>query len=298
MAAALADVATNVPLDSGRSVTIEPGQPWPSAYRGSTYSVVTNDDFDGAVLKWEHRDLSIFTDVPDGLRSKLQELGKEGGFGSIRVTAGNEILTKVPAETYRHVDEAPVDSGWIPVYVGKLEGAIDFDVLDLDPRAPEGDEVRVWRGFPFSHGERWSVSHDGKLVWKWRDYRFESAFDHTDIVSAYEKYRERAGRFYITENGHVWINVPNDDIPAGSEEQIRDAVSTWQKRAEEDGDTATLRLVKRRLDATSGRGDPSTGHFPIHLGHLSDFDDGRIPRAVVDDRSYFAAVCKYETVWE
>ncbi len=42
----------------------------------------------------------------------------------------------------------------------------------------------------------------------------------------------------------------------------------------------------------------STGHFPIHLGHLRNFDGGTIPRTVIDDQSYFQAVCEYENVWE
>lgn len=44
--------------------------------------------------------------------------------------------------------------------------------------------------------------------------------------------------------------------------------------------TAILRLVNQRLVATSGDDEPSTGHFPIHLGQLSDFDDGFIPRSL------------------
>ncbi|MFB1066798.1 hypothetical protein [Natrinema sp. H-ect4] len=259
---------------------------------------MSDEDFDDPVLKWEQRDLSIYTEVPDGLWRKLALIGKEGGYGSIRVTAGNEVITKVPADDYKHVDQAPADSGWIPAYVGKLDGTIDFDIVESDPMAPSKDKVRVWLGFPFNHGERWSVSHDGSLIWTWRDYRFESAFDHQELVEAYERYRGTAGRLYITENGHIWINVPNDDIAPNKESQVRNAVASWKQRAEENDDTATLRLVNRRLVATSREDDPSTGHFPIHLGHLRNFDGGTIPRTVVDDQSYFQAVCEYENVWE
>lgn len=50
--------------------------------------------------------------------------------------------------------------------------------------------------------------------------------------------------------------------------------------------------------ATSRNDDPATGLLPVHIGHLSQFDRGRIPRAIVDDESYYQAVCEYETVWE
>ena len=298
MTAKLKEDSTSVPVKNQKSVTLQPGKPWPSAYRGSKYSLVSDDDFDDAVLKWEQRDLAIFTEPPDGLRRALVLLGKSGGYGSFRVTADNEVLTKVKADDYKHVDEAPVSSGWIPVYVGKLSGTLDFDEVDSDPLTPRKNNIKVWKGFPFHHGERWSVSQDGTLFWKWKDYRFESAFDHPELVAEYQKYRGTAGRLYITENAHVWVNVPKNDIAPAKQSAVRNAIKKWKQTAEQEDDTATLRLVNRRLVATSGDDDPSTGHFPIHLGQLSDFDGGVIPRPVVDEPSYFQAVCEYEHVWE
>jgi hypothetical protein len=298
MDAEFREESTKVPQANGKSIELEPRLPWPSAYRGSRYSIISDEDFTGSVLKWEQRDLEIYTEPPDDLRRLLVFLGKEEGYGSIRVTAGGEVLTKIPAEEYEHVDKAPIDSGWIPVYVGELTGSLDFDEVDINPNAPDEGQIKVWKGFPFNHGERWSVSHDGELVWKWRDYRFESAFDHPELVEAYQQYRGQAGRLYITENNHVWINVPRDDIGAGKEDAISSAVGQWKQQADEDGDNATLRLVNRRLVATSRGNDPATGHLPIHLGHLGQFDDGVIPRPVVDDQSYFQAVCDYENVYE
>jgi len=298
MTAKLKEESTSVPLENQQSVTLQPGKPWPSAYRGSKYSLVSDDDFDDAVLKWEQRDLAIFTEPPDGLRRALVLLGKSGGYGSFRVTADNEVLTKVKADDYKHVDEAPVSTGWIPVYVGKLSGTLDFDEVDSDPLTPRKNNIKVWKGFPFHHGERWSVSQDGTLFWKWKDYRFDSAFDHPELVAEYQKYRGTAGRLYVTENAHVWVNVPKNDIAPAKQSDVRNAIKKWQQTAEKEDDTATLRLVNRRLVATSGDDDPSTGHFPIHLGQLSDFDGGVIPRPVVDEPSYFQAVCQYEHVWE
>jgi hypothetical protein len=298
MSAIFEEESTTVPVKDGQSVAIEAGQPWPSAYRGSKYSLVSDDDFEETVLKWEHRDLSIFTEPPSGLRRALVLLGKSGGRGSFRVTAGNEVLTKIPAEDYKHVDSAPVDSGWIPVYVGKLEDPIDFDEVRTNPTPPSQSDIKVWDSFPFNHGERWAVSHDDKLIWKWRDYRFESAFDHPELIGAYQKYRGIAGRIYVTENAQVWVNLPKQDIQPGQEETVAKAIREWKEQAEDADDVTSLRLVNRRLVATSQEDDPSTGHFPVHIGHLSDFDGGKIPRPVVDDEGYYQAVCEYEEVWE
>jgi hypothetical protein len=298
MTPSLIETETDVPIPDGQSVSLAPGKPWPSAYRGSEYSLVSNEDFNDAVLKWEQRDLAIYTEPPDGLRRALVLLGKSGGYGSFRVTADSEVLTKVKAEEYKHVDQAPVDSGWIPVYVGKLKGTLDFDEVDADPISPGEKEIKVWTGFPFKHGERWSVGQDGTLFWKWKDYRFESTFDHSELISEYQRYRGTAGRLYITENAQIWVNIPKDDITQGKKYTVKNAIRKWKQNAEDNDNTATLRLVNRRLVATSQDDDPSTGHFPIHLGRLRDFDNGAIPRPVVDQPSYFQAVCEYEHVWE
>lgn len=298
MTATFTKESTKVPITNGRSVNLDPGDPWPSAYRGSRYSLVTDSQFDNdIILKWKQRDLSIFADLPDGLRDAMQQVGKENGLGSIRVTAGGEVLTKVQTDQYPNLDKAPVSDGWIPVYLGKITGKLDFGTVDIDP-TPLTDGIQIWVGFPFNHGERWSMSHDDKLIWKWRDYRFESAFNHPELIEAYHRYRPTPGRLYVTEYGHVWINVPNNDVVSGREQEIEGAIKSWQSRAQNQNDNSTLRLVNRRLVATSPNDNPANGHIPIHLGHLRDFDDGVIPRPVVDDEAYFLEVGQYEEVWE
>lgn len=291
------ETSTTVPIAGEQSVELQPQQPWPSAYRGSRYSLVSDDDFDDAVLKWEHRDLTVFADPPAGLQSATKRLGKTNGYGSFRVTANGEVITKVKASDYPHLDQAPTDDGWIPAYLGQLSGALDFGDVDLDPDPPD-TEAAVWTGLPFKHGERWAVSVDNTLIWKWRDYRFESAFDHPELINAYSQYRSNPGRLYITEHGHVWGNVPYNDVLPAKQEEVRKVVAFWKSNAESRGDTSTLRLVNRRLVATSQSDDPADGHLPLHLGHLSDFDSGTVPRPVVDNESYYLAVSDYEHVWE
>lgn len=292
------ETSTEVPIAGNQSVTVEPQQPWPSAYRGSRYSIVMDDDFDDhAVLKWEHRDLSIFASAPNKLRQAMVLIGKGQGLGSFRITAAGEVLTKVEASTYDNIDQAPVSKGWIPVYLGKCRGEIDFGDVDTNP-SPPSNGIKVWTSFPFNHGERWSVSSGDELVWNWRDYRFRSAFDHSDLIDRYAKYRPNPGRIYITEHGHIWGNIPHNDVLPDKRAEISEAVTKWKTDAESRGDATSLRLVNRRLVATSRSEDPAGGQLPIHLGHLRDFDDAVIPKPIVDDQSYFLAVGQYEEVWE
>lgn len=291
-----AELGTEVPIDGGESVHIDPGQPWPSAYRGSKYSLVDRPNSDGVVLKWEHRDLTIYGTAPDGLETGMAVNGKQNGRGSFRITAGGELLTKIHADSYKHVDQAPVDDGWIPVYLGQVDGELSFENVEIDPTPPKGG-IKVWEGLTFNHGERWTVTHDDRLAWPWRDYRFTSRFDHSELISRYREYRPEGGRLYVTEYGHVWGNIPKENVPESRASEVANALSTWRDHAKATGQKSTLRLVHRRLKATSRDDTASNGQLPIHLGHLDEFDDGHIPRPVVDDVGYFVDVGQYENVW-
>jgi hypothetical protein len=280
---------TQVPIDGGKDVTLEPGKPWPSVYRGSKYSLVESRRRNrGKVVRWQHKDLQAYCEPPEGLARVMQEVGKSmgDGTGSFRITAGSEVLTKVSADAYRYSDEAPHSDGWIPVYLGELDGKVGFAEINNDPQ-PQVGSVAVWDGFPFAHGERWSVSVGNTLIWKRGDYRFESAFDHPELIGAYNEYRDRAGRMYINEYGHVRINVPSAELPPKKEQEIQQLVDGWREAAERQNNTQAIRLVTRRLKATSPDDDPENGHLPVYLGHLEEFDGGVIPRPVVTDMSYF-----------
>ncbi|GAB7012967.1 hypothetical protein [Halolamina salina] len=291
MGATLEPDSTTVPIANGQSVEIQAGDPWPSAYRGSKYSVIDSRRHNRTVLQWKYHDLNVIVEPPEGLLRQMTELGKSrgSGKGSIRITADREVLTKIRHGSYVNASKAPADSGWIPVYLGRLNGDLGFDI-DNDP---DVSETTVWGGFPFNHGERWAVSYDGNLIWKWQDYRFESAFDHPELIEAYEQFRTTAGRLYINENGHVFVNVPRQEVPSSMKTKIDQIYTDWQSRAERNGDQAARRLVQRRLKVT-GDGDPEAGHLPLYLGHLSTFDDGAIPRPVVEDETYYVACARAE----
>jgi len=293
MSAIITTDSTTVPIAGDKDVTLDPGMPWPSAYRGSRYSVVESRRHHQTVLQWKYNDLVVMVEPPANLAETLQELGKSDGTGkgSVRITAGGEVLTKIHSDQYVYANRAPVDSGWIPVYVGMYDGDYGFDI-ELDPDLPT-EEVDIWSGFPFNHGERWAVSYDDKLIWKWRDYRFESAFDHPELVETYQKYRSTAGRLYINEFGHIYVNVPREEVPDDKATKLADLYTQWEQRVDKNNDVAAQRLVNRRLTVT-GDGNAEEGHLPLYIGHLSQFDDGVIPRPVVDDETYYVKAARGE----
>ena len=288
-------VPTSVPLEDGRDVTIPPGSPWPSTYRGSKYSLVESRKRDrGDIVEWKHRHLRACAYPPEGLIDAMIDSGKsfQTGKGSFRITAAGEVLTKIHSEAYPRSDEAPHADGWIPVYVGKLDGEVGFTELNNDPA---GDPPAIWDGLPFKHGETWAVSINDKLIWKQDSYRFESAFDHSKLIETYQEYRKVAGRLYINEFGHIWINAPSEGVPKERKGEVLDIYERWRSSAERSDDNAAQRLVTERLKATSPDEDPNKGHMPLWIGHLSDFDDGLVPRPIVTDNSYFVACSRSDS---
>lgn len=281
--AALKRESTEVPMDGGRQVTVTPGNPWPSAYRGSEYSIVSSRKH-GDVAQWSHMgDIQAMTGVPRGLKDALQDLGKVDGRGIFRLTASGEILTKVPADKYRKVSQAPVNRGHIPVYVGKIDGTFDFQAFSNDPTPPSDiGEVSVWTGLPFKHGETWAVCSDDVLRWSWQDYYFESAFDHPELAETYKRFRPAGGLIYLNEHGHVWGNINREDVPASERDRVGKAYGEWQQTAS----NAEQRLVTRRLKRMESDSAPD-GLLPVYFGHLSQYDDGLVPKSVVKDKTYF-----------
>lgn len=268
-------------------VSIESGKPWPGVYRGSKYSLRRNGSDVGLYLN--HSRLKLEGTVPAGLVETLRELGKSGGtgLGSIKVTANRDVLTKIHANNYPAVDEAYVDDGWIPVYVGKLAGAIEFPGVDNDPDEGALDPPCVWEGLPFNHGERWSMPFEGGPEWRIKmsqSFQFPSTYDHTDLERTYRSFRPNGGRFRINEHGHVWMELPNQRVQQSS--LLTDKLETWYEKAQNQGRNQLLQLIHRRLEAT-GDGNPEQGLFPIYIGHISDYDRGDIPTPIINDETYY-----------
>jgi hypothetical protein len=280
---------TTVSPDEDLVVSIESGKPWPGVYRGSKYSL--RRDGGGVSLYLSHRRIELEGAVPDGLLDALLAVGKSdgAGLGSVRVTANRDVLTKVQADNYPAVDEALVDEGWIPVYVGKLSGVIAFPNVENNPAAGALDPPCVWEGLPFNHGESWTMPARGGPEWRIKlsqSYKFPSANDHTDLTRTFRSFRPSGGRFRINEHGHIWIELPNQKVQKSA--QLADKVESWYETAKDRGRNQILQLIHRRLEATGG-GDPSSGRLPIYLGHISDYDSGEVPTPTINDRSYYVA---------
>ena len=281
--ASLLSVPTEVPVSKSKQVTVNPNDPWPSAYRGSRYSVV-DSSLHGTVLKWSHRgEIQAMRRVPDGLHDALNHVGKRDGYGSLRVTASKEVITKIPASNYNKVSKAEANNGFIPAYIGKIDGEFDFNDFSNNPsRLPSESDIRVWSGLPFNHGESWSVCVDDVLRWNWKEYRFESSFDHDELIKKYKRFRPEGGRIYVNEHGHIWGNVNRQTVPSDKKSQLLNAYQTWEDSA----DQASKRLVTRRVERMKSDDAPD-GLLPVYLGHLSQFDQGVVPKPIVSDRGYF-----------
>lgn len=287
-------VATNVRTIGNRIVTIEPGKPWPGVYRGSTYSIVERSGEPTLLMRYQ--DLDIEGSLPARLVDQLEAVGKSAGdgTGTIRVTAKRDILTKVHADHYANSDEALISEGWIPVYLGKLAGTIEFDWLRNNPAESELEPPCVWEGLPFNHGERWSVTANGDLEWRIRhpdQFHFPSAYHHTDLTRTYESLRGSGGCLRVNEYGHIWMELPR--TVSNKHSSLQGELRDWLETAKQQERNRLANLLVERLRAT-GNGDPQSGNIPLYLGHVSQYDTGNVPSPVVTDKNYYVQLAKGE----
>lgn len=283
MTASISSVPTTIRPYEDTTATIEPGMPWPGVYRGSKYSLT--GDHRRPNLSVVHQGLTIDGEVPAGLTDNLQAIGKSNGtgLGTFRVTADKHVLTKVHSDDYPHVADALIDEGWIPVYVGKLSGIMEFHGFDNDPSEPP----MLWSGLTFKHGERWTVTVNGLLQWRYtkgQRFHFPSIEHHSDLVSAYQSVRKSGGRLRVNEYGHVWMEAPIESIQRF--DKLYDGVQRWLKQQEREGNNELVSMLYRKLKRTGG-GDPSNGNVPLYVGHVSDFDLGTVPIPIVTDPEYY-----------
>lgn len=290
--ARLNTVPANVRTIGDRIVSIDPGNPWPGVYRGSKYSILQNGS--DLELVHQYQDLDIEGEMPKHLVDSLCAVNKSGGdaTGSIRVTADREVLTKVHADNYPHADRALVSEGWIPVYLGKLNGLINFGWLENDPDSSALDPPCVWEGLSFKHGERWSVTVTGDLEWRINRparFQFPSAYSHHDLTRTYSALRSTGGRLRINEYGHTWMEFPVNELSKHS--KTEGMMEEWFKTAKQQNRNRISNLLFERLKAT-GNGNPSSGNLPVYLGHISEFDNGHIPSPVITDKDYYLSIAE------
>jgi len=276
---------TSVPGPHGVVVTVKPGEWWLGPHRGSKYTLRTIlEEGEGArrrkVFLWIHQDQYESGEVaiihgsvdvarlPAGFPKAMLSAGKPTG--SLRVTGASEVLTKVLDELGR----------WIPKYLGKLSGDWIFPGVDMNP-TPKPEKLSVWTGFNFHCGETWAVwtrSGAGSyLYWSSRGFYFRSTEEYPELVKAYLEIRPYGGRLYVTEYGHIWMNLPRNQVSEGAKSLMERKISEFIDSTSSGERDMILSLVTARLKAT--------GCWPMYLGHISDFDSGNPPRTHFKDLS-------------
>ncbi len=257
MASLISD-PTTVPSIDGKVAEINPGDIWPLPYRGSRYRIRKID----ASLKlcWTRYDIVHCSgSLPEGIIQAMVD-HKLNSRGSLRVSPHKEAITK------RQIG----DGIWESVYLGKIDGVFLFDGFDLDPsKISTGN---IWRGFHFKHGEQFAVwnraGNEDYLYWTFRGLYFRTIDKYPELCAKVREIRPRCGRIYITEYGHIWMNLPINEVSDEWTSAFRELLSK-DKLVLAKNDIL-LQSVYDRLRATK--------MYPIYVGHISEFDSGFAPR--------------------
>lgn len=237
-------------------VVVESGDPWPLPYRGSKYTVVPLRG--GHSVVWGRYGQRVPAErVPAGLIDAVRQVKRSNG--SFRITAHGAVITKTEA------------SGWRPFYVGKYDGGLSFPGLDDDPS--DLKRGMYWTGFPFQSGEEWTVSPLARsshhLSWSRLSRRFRSVGRYPEILETCLSVRPRGGLIYITEHGHIWMNVPDGGLAPKHKREFQTIQMEQAEEIKTSKNTVLLRLLVERLKATQTR--------PVYIGTVSEFDSGEAP---------------------
>ena len=257
---------TQVPTFNGEMQTVNPGDIWPAPYRGSRYTIrLRKRPEDGRhqyQLFWTRQEALYHRKLFPGLKMGLENIKGSSFAGSIRITSWREVLCK---------KYDPLSDKWIAHYVGKLEGNLVFNGFDINPDIKCG---QFWRGFHFKHGETWSVwvrSGSGDhLYWSRKGVYFRSLNEHPELVQKVREIRPRGGRCYVTEHGHVWMNLPNGEESPHWSTEIRNLIIKDTQEFKDPKWDDLIESISERFTVTKTR--------PIYVGKVSDFDDGKPPR--------------------
>jgi hypothetical protein len=240
-------------------VRLSPGDPWPLPYRGSRYSIREVNRFLKAVWASED-DILLTTTYPKQTVDALRKVSKPRG--SFRITAHGAVITKVAKDG---------DGPWHAIYVGPYSNDLSFPSIELNPTGLK--QGMHWTGLPFQHGEIWTVSPrpgaSNILTWKHEGVTLGSTEPYPDLFRQYLSIRPRGGRVHFTEYGHVWMNLPDDEVSYAFRDEFRKIQSEQIDSLAKDGKTTILRLLQLRLIRTNCR--------PVYLGRTNDFDSGEAP---------------------
>lgn len=243
----------------GRIIKVKPGDPWPAPYRGSRYTVLGGRGV--TLVGWNRDPLSIQAEPYPHQMARAVRATK-GEHGSFRVTPHGAVITMV---------RVGGGTRWDPTYVGQYEADLAFPGID---NAPNALEVGMyWPGLPFSHGERWRVSpyahSQNRLQWQSLGRTHSSTQEYPELIEACLDIRPRGGRIYFTENGYVWLNVPDLELAPKYRAVFREKQEIQLISLKQNGRRAALRLLKERIEATHAR--------PLYVGRIETFDHGDPP---------------------
>jgi hypothetical protein len=243
----------------GKPVEVSPGETWPLPYRGARYSIRQVDQHLKVVWQWQ--DIVVpSVNYPNETLRAMRSVGKPRG--SFCVTSHGLLLTKIPSDNGKK---------WRPVYVGRFHNDIDFG--DLSRSHAHLKMGMYWTGFPFRSGETWFVSpRPGAKeipMWKYQGIGFGATRRYPQMYRLYLSVRSVGGRFYITEQGQVWMNLRDDQISDGYKDDFIRMQKDQVDQLVADNKGATLQLLKLRMQATACR--------PVYLGDVKDLDYGEAP---------------------
>lgn len=241
-----------------KQVLVNPGDTWPLPYKGSRYAVVRANGAD--TIAWHRYDQRIYcVSRPQPLIQAIRNT--KGNNGSFRISAHGAVIAK----TCRS------DNRWTAKYVGKYDGNLTFDGIDNNPS--DLKRGMYWTGFPFHHGETWTVSSyprfRNQLRWKNLDRWFGSTERFPELIDACLSIRPRGGRIYVTETGHVWMNLPDGGVSPVYRDEFRELQRNQLNKVCDEKNGLFLRLIFERIKATRTR--------PIFIGRICQFDHGEAP---------------------
>lgn len=251
---------TDVPVVDEKLVTVSPGDVWPLPHRGSRYTVKKVDG--GLKVCWTR--LDVKHDASSLPKDLIKAMGTHRGDqrGRFMVTPHGEVIAR------REIR----DGVWQSVYLGILDGVLDFPGFELDPSGLKTGNL--WPGLHFIHGEVFAVwnraGNQDYLYWTGRGLYFRTIERYPDICAEVRRIRPRCGRIYITENGHIWMNLPGSEVSRSFQAGFFKLLAEDKKRLSDGKHDILLRSTYDRYSATNC--------YPVYLGRMSDFDSGNAPR--------------------